>query len=154
MLQLDQQFLLIALGRGQARHPRRIHEDVAGGAGAQAAADRGDAVIELPERLHELQTELALHLGEPEAARAAAARASEVGEALERDDLQVVGLALDGLALVHEGEAADGMPELRTSTMTHIVWCPPAWRSQARATLAGLLERHPARTIFLIPAKR
>jgi hypothetical protein len=48
-------------------------------------------------------------------------------------------------------EAADGMPELRTSTMTHIVWCPPAWRSQARATLAGLLERHPARTIFLIP---
>ena len=48
-------------------------------------------------------------------------------------------------------EAADGMPELRTSTMTHIVWCPPEWRSKARATLAGLLERHPARTIFLIP---
>lgn len=48
-------------------------------------------------------------------------------------------------------EAADGMPELRTSTMTHIVWCPPEWRTQARATLAGLLERHPARTIFLIP---
>ena len=48
-------------------------------------------------------------------------------------------------------EAADGMPELRTSTMTHIVWCPPEWRAMARATLAGLLERHPARTIFLIP---
>jgi len=48
-------------------------------------------------------------------------------------------------------EAADGMPELRTSTMTHIVWCPPAWRAKARETLAGLLERHPARTIFLIP---
>lgn len=48
-------------------------------------------------------------------------------------------------------EAADGMPELRTSTMTHIVWCPPEWRAKARATLAGLLERHPARTIFLIP---
>src|SRR6478736_2319931 len=46
-------------------------------------------------------------------------------------------------------EAADGMPEL--STMTHIVWCPPEWRAKARATLAGLLERHPARTIFLIP---
>ncbi len=58
------------------------------------------------------EAELALHLGEPEAARAAAARASEVGEALERDDLQVVGLALDGLALVHEGEAADGMRRL------------------------------------------
>ena len=48
-------------------------------------------------------------------------------------------------------EAVDGMPELRTSTMTHIVWCPPEWRAKARATLAGLLERHPARTIFLIP---
>ncbi len=48
-------------------------------------------------------------------------------------------------------EAADGMPELRTSTMTHIVWCPPEWRAKARRTLAGLLERHPARTIFLIP---
>ena len=43
------------------------------------------------------------------------------------------------------------MPELRTSTMTHIVWCPPEWRAKARATLAGLLERHPARTIFLDP---
>jgi len=48
-------------------------------------------------------------------------------------------------------EADDGTPDLRTSTMTHIVWCPPEWRSKARATLAGLLERHPARTIFLIP---
>ena len=48
-------------------------------------------------------------------------------------------------------EEDDGMPDLRTSTMTHIVWCPPAWRAKARATLAGLLERHPARTIFLIP---
>jgi glucose-6-phosphate dehydrogenase assembly protein OpcA len=48
-------------------------------------------------------------------------------------------------------EEDDGMPELRTSTMTHLVWCPPEWRAQARATLAGLLERHPARTIFLIP---
>ncbi len=48
-------------------------------------------------------------------------------------------------------EAVDGMPELRTSTMTHIVWCPPAWQAAARATLSGLLERHPARTIFLIP---
>jgi hypothetical protein len=48
-------------------------------------------------------------------------------------------------------EAVDGMPELRTSTMTHIVWCPPAWRAAARATLSGLHERHPARTIFLMP---
>jgi glucose-6-phosphate dehydrogenase assembly protein OpcA len=48
-------------------------------------------------------------------------------------------------------EVAEGMPELRTSTMTHLVWCPPEWLAKARATLAGLIERHPARTIFLIP---
>ena len=55
------------------------------------------------------------------------------------------------LGRLRANEAADGIPDLRTSTMTHIVWCPPEWRAKARATLAGLLERHPARTIFLIP---
>lgn len=48
-------------------------------------------------------------------------------------------------------EESDGMPELRTSTMTHLVWCPPEWHARAKVTLAGLAERHPARTIFLIP---
>jgi len=48
-------------------------------------------------------------------------------------------------------EEADGVPELRTSTMTHLVWCPPEWHAKAKVTLAGLAERHPARTIFLIP---
>jgi len=48
-------------------------------------------------------------------------------------------------------EEADGAPDLRTSTMTHVVWAPPQWLPQARRTLAGLAERHPARTIFLVP---
>jgi hypothetical protein len=55
------------------------------------------------------------------------------------------------LGRLRASEAADGIPDLRTSTMTHIVWCPPEWHAKARATLAGLAERHPARTIFLIP---
>lgn len=42
-------------------------------------------------------------------------------------------------------------PELRTSTMTHVVWAPPRWLPDARRVLAGLAERHPARTIFLVP---
>jgi hypothetical protein len=50
-------------------------------------------------------------------------------------------------------EQDHGAPELRTSTMTHLVWCPPEWRAKARATLAGLHERHPARTIFLVPER-
>ena len=48
-------------------------------------------------------------------------------------------------------QEADGDPELRTSTMTHVVWCPPRWLPRAKRVLAGLAERHPARTIFLVP---
>jgi glucose-6-phosphate dehydrogenase assembly protein OpcA len=35
--------------------------------------------------------------------------------------------------------------------MTHLVWAPPEWVGRARRVLAGLAERHPARTIFLVP---
>ncbi len=45
----------------------------------------------------------------------------------------------------------DGVPELRTSTMTHVVWAPPAWLPRVRRVLDGLAERHPARTIILVP---
>ena len=48
-------------------------------------------------------------------------------------------------------QEADGVPMLRTSTMTHLIWAPPAWLGRARRVLAGLAERHPARTIFLVP---
>jgi glucose-6-phosphate dehydrogenase assembly protein OpcA len=43
------------------------------------------------------------------------------------------------------------MSDLRTSTMTHVVWAPPEWVGRARRVLDGLAERHPARTIFLVP---
>ena len=43
----------------------------------------------------------------------------------------------------------DGM--LRTSVLTHIAWVPPEWEQQALDTLAGMAERHPSRTIVLLP---
>jgi glucose-6-phosphate dehydrogenase assembly protein OpcA len=46
------------------------------------------------------------------------------------------------------------VPELRTSTLTHVAWVPPRWLEEARATLDGLEERHPARTILLVPEPR
>jgi glucose-6-phosphate dehydrogenase assembly protein OpcA len=55
------------------------------------------------------------------------------------------------LAGLREQESGGGAPILRTSTMTHLVWAPLAWLPQARATLAGLHDRHPARTILLVP---
>jgi hypothetical protein len=47
--------------------------------------------------------------------------------------------------------AAGGQPNLRTSVMTHIAWAPPAWQDKAEETLAGMAERHPSRTLLLVP---
>ncbi len=40
---------------------------------------------------------------------------------------------------------------VRTSTMTHIAWAPESWLDAALTTLAGLSERHPSRTIVIVP---
>jgi glucose-6-phosphate dehydrogenase assembly protein OpcA len=44
-----------------------------------------------------------------------------------------------------------GEPFQRTSVMTHIAWVPEAWVEMAEDVLAGLAERHPSRTIVLLP---
>ncbi len=48
--------------------------------------------------------------------------------------------------------AEDGEPYQRTSVMTHIAWVPDRWVEAAEDVLKGLAERHPSRTIVLIPA--
>ena len=45
----------------------------------------------------------------------------------------------------------DGHPQQRTSVMTHIAWVPPEWLDAAERTLAGMGERHPSRTVILVP---
>ena len=40
---------------------------------------------------------------------------------------------------------------LRTRVLTHVAWVPPAWEPAARIVLDGLGERHPSRTIMLLP---
>jgi hypothetical protein len=40
---------------------------------------------------------------------------------------------------------------IRTSVATHIAWVPPEWEQQALDTLAGMAERHPSRTIVMVP---
>src|SRR5919202_5906153 len=42
-------------------------------------------------------------------------------------------------------------PFQRTSVMTHIAWVPEEWVGAAENVLAGLAERHPSRTIVLLP---
>ena len=49
--------------------------------------------------------------------------------------------------VTEEGRA----PSLRTSVMTHVAWVPERWFDAATRTLGGLEERHPSRTIILVP---
>ena len=45
----------------------------------------------------------------------------------------------------------EDVPYQRTSVMTHTAWVPPEWVEAADDVLAGLAERHPSRTIVLVP---
>ena len=42
-------------------------------------------------------------------------------------------------------------PAMRTSVMTHLAWVPDEWLPAAHEVLHGLAERHPSRTIVLVP---
>jgi hypothetical protein len=56
------------------------------------------------------------------------------------------------LARLRDQSAEEGaQPNLRTSVMTHIAWVPPRWQVAAEETLAGMKERHPSRTLLLVP---
>ena len=55
------------------------------------------------------------------------------------------------LARLRSTAGAEGTPYMRTSVMTHLVWASDELIGRARDTLAGMAERHPSRTIFLVP---
>jgi hypothetical protein len=55
------------------------------------------------------------------------------------------------LAALRARDERDGEPLVRTSVMTHIAWLPRGWVEAGRRTLAGMGERHPSRTILLLP---
>jgi glucose-6-phosphate dehydrogenase assembly protein OpcA len=64
-----------------------------------------------------------------------------------------VTVATIGRELSSLREATSGVehPVLRTSVMSHIAWVPAGWAEKALATLEGLNERHPSRSIILLP---
>ena len=56
------------------------------------------------------------------------------------------------LARLRDESTGEGRnPHQRTSVMTHVAWVPPEWLDAAERTLAGLAERHPSRTVLLVP---
>jgi hypothetical protein len=53
--------------------------------------------------------------------------------------------------LRNDSAGEDGHPHQRTSVMTHVAWVPPEWLDAAERVLAGMAERHPSRTVILVP---
>ena len=56
------------------------------------------------------------------------------------------------LARLRDEAAGEGRnPHQRTSVMTHVAWVPHEWLDAAERTLEGMAERHPSRTVILVP---
>ena len=67
------------------------------------------------------------------------------------EDVTIAEIERELARMRFESSAEGGQPNLRTSVMTHIAWVPPQWQSAAEGTLAGMAERHPSRTLLLVP---
>ena len=59
--------------------------------------------------------------------------------------------AIDRELALRRVDPVTGEPIQRTSVMTHIAWVPGEWVEAAEDVLTGLADRHPSRTIVLVP---
>jgi hypothetical protein len=67
------------------------------------------------------------------------------------EDVTIAQIERELARLRDESSAGRSQPNMRTSVMTHIAWVPPEWQHAAEETLAGMAERHPSRTLLLVP---
>jgi hypothetical protein len=67
------------------------------------------------------------------------------------EDVSIARIERELARLRAETSEEGAQPNLRTSVMTHIAWAPPEWQGAAEETLAGMAERHPSRTLLLVP---
>jgi hypothetical protein len=67
------------------------------------------------------------------------------------EDVSIAQIERELARLRTESSAEGAQPNLRTSVMTHIAWAPPEWQGAAEETLSGMAERHPSRTLLLVP---
>jgi hypothetical protein len=67
------------------------------------------------------------------------------------EDVTIAQIERELARLRDESSQEGSQPNLRTSVMTHIAWAPPEWQHAAEETLAGMAERHPSRTLLLVP---
>jgi glucose-6-phosphate dehydrogenase assembly protein OpcA len=66
-------------------------------------------------------------------------------------DVSIARIERELARLRTESSEEGAQPNLRTSVMTHIAWAPPEWQGAAEETLSGMAERHPSRTLLLVP---
>jgi hypothetical protein len=67
------------------------------------------------------------------------------------EDVTIAQIERELARLRDESSTGRSQPNMRTSVMTHIAWVPPEWQHAAEETLAGMAERHPSRTLLLVP---
>jgi hypothetical protein len=67
------------------------------------------------------------------------------------EDVTIAQIERELARLRFESSGEGAQPNLRTSVMTHIAWAPPEWQTAAEETLSGMAERHPSRTLLLVP---
>jgi hypothetical protein len=67
------------------------------------------------------------------------------------DDCATIDEIEDALAQLRLRVGRGGVPDLRTSVLTHMAWVPAEWQAAATETLAGLGEQHPSRTLLFFP---
>jgi hypothetical protein len=67
------------------------------------------------------------------------------------DDVTIAQIERELARLRDASSEHEAQPNLRTSVMTHIAWAPAEWQTAAEETLAGMAERHPSRTLLLVP---
>lgn len=67
------------------------------------------------------------------------------------EDVTIAQIERELARLRFESSEEGAQPNLRTSVMTHIAWAAPEWQTAAEETLAGMAERHPSRTLLLVP---
>jgi hypothetical protein len=74
-----------------------------------------------------------------------------IEQAWAGEDVSIAEIERELARLRTESSEEGAQPNLRTSVMTHIAWAPPEWQEAAEETLAGMAERHPSRTLLLVP---
>jgi hypothetical protein len=67
------------------------------------------------------------------------------------EDVSIAEIERELARLRTESSEEGAQPNLRTSVMTHIAWAPREWQEAAEETLSGMAERHPSRTLLLVP---